>query len=165
MLPLSLLVLLPLSLLVLLLPPALSFNIDIKSPYIVKSDVDNLFGFSVALHINSAGSYLLIGAPVASTSQPGISAGGGVYKCLVPSALGDPTLPLECSEQVPGLDDQGNKWVGLADLEGAFEFSYDKTPWYLLQQEEKSGQWLGVTITSTVDSDYFVACAHRYETR
>ena len=43
------------------------------------------------------------------------------------------------------------------------DFSYNKTDLYDMQSEEKSHQWLGVTLHSTADSKQLVGCAHRYE--
>ena len=142
------------------------FNLDTKSPYIIKSDAaEGYFGYSVALHRNSEGNFLLIGAPTSSTPQPGVDQGGTIFKCKVPSDLGDPTAPVVCSEQLAVLDDQGNTWVGSDDVHGHFEFSYNKTDIYNIQSDQKSHQWLGVTLQSSIDSDYLIGCAHKYETR
>ena len=143
-----------------------SFNLDTKSPYIVKSDAESgYFGYSVALHKNDEGNFLLIGAPTTATPQQGVKQGGGVFKCKVPKSMGDPTEPVVCSEQLQVLDDTGNKFVHSGDINGYFDFSYNKTDLYNMQSDEKSHQWLGVTLQSSIDSDYLVGCAHRYETK
>ena len=143
------------------------FNLDLKSPYIVTSDSENYFGFSVALHKNNQGNFLLVGAPVSDTPQVGVEHGGALYKCRVPDILGDPTSSVTCSEEVTNLDATGNKYVNRYDLEGYVpeSYSYNKTEIFNLQKEEKSHQWLGVTIQSTPDSKYLLGCAHKYETR
>lgn len=139
------------------------FNLDTQSPYIVKSSAEaDYFGYSVALHKNDDGNFLMVGAPTSATPQPGITHGGAVFKCQVPEILGDPSGVAVCSEQLTVLDEEGNKFVSKDDIN---DFSYNESDIYSLQSEQKSNQWLGVTLQSNLDSDNLLGCAHRYESR
>ncbi|XP_004875482.1 integrin alpha-V-like [Heterocephalus glaber] len=73
------LLLLPLSLLP---PPGGAFNLDADSPAEYAAPEGSYFGFAVDFFAPSASSmFLLVGAPKANTTQPGILEGGQVLKC------------------------------------------------------------------------------------
>ena len=148
----------------LLVGGARTFNIDIKTPYIVYGNTGEHFGFSVALHKTDTDRKLLVGAPTASTAQAGVDNGGSVYQCTIPSNLEVPRAATGCSNQVSSFDSTGNRFLyindeGEPDMDSSnnFQYNYESSGY---QQENKTGQWLGVTLKS--NGDYVVACAHRY---
>uniref|UniRef100_A0A8V8TKF7 Integrin alpha-V n=1 Tax=Homo sapiens TaxID=9606 RepID=A0A8V8TKF7_HUMAN len=74
---------LPLLLSGLLLPLCRAFNLDVDSPAEYSGPEGSYFGFAVDFFVPSASSrmFLLVGAPKANTTQPGIVEGGQVLKC------------------------------------------------------------------------------------
>ncbi|XP_055474372.1 integrin alpha-V-like isoform X2 [Psammomys obesus] len=69
-------------LLLLLLPLAGAFNLDVESPAEYAGPEGSYFGFAVDFFVPSTSSmFLLVGAPKANTTQPGIVEGGQVLKC------------------------------------------------------------------------------------
>ncbi|KAK4328736.1 hypothetical protein Pmani_000860 [Petrolisthes manimaculis] len=91
------------------------------------------FGFSLAQHNDHTGSWVLVGAPEAETSQRDVTKGGAVYRCH-PFNVG------QC-EQIP-FDLTGDHWENGR------------------QVDSKSRQWFGASVTSS--SGVIVACAPRY---
>ena len=144
-------------LLLALLSCVVSFNIDTQSAYILKN-TDSLFGYSVALHKATSSSFLMIGAPSAQTEQEGVLKGGAVYKCQLDTFIGDPTDVKSCVDQLSLLDDSGNVY---RDRNG--DISTEQSTRYDILTENKTGQWLGVSVVSS--DTYLVGCAHRYESR
>uniref|UniRef100_A0A8D2HHW4 Integrin subunit alpha V n=1 Tax=Urocitellus parryii TaxID=9999 RepID=A0A8D2HHW4_UROPR len=66
----------------LLLPLCGAFNLDVDSPAEYSGPEGSYFGFAVDFFVPSASSmFLLVGAPKANTTQPGIVEGGQVLKC------------------------------------------------------------------------------------
>uniref|UniRef100_A0A8C4PUS4 Integrin subunit alpha V n=1 Tax=Equus asinus asinus TaxID=83772 RepID=A0A8C4PUS4_EQUAS len=65
-----------------LLPLCGAFNLDVDSPAEYSGPEGSYFGFAVDFFVPSASSmFLLVGAPKANTTQPGIVEGGQVLKC------------------------------------------------------------------------------------
>lgn len=144
--------------------PALSFNIDTKTPYIVYGNGGEYFGFSVALHKKDGSRKLLVGAPKAQTAQEGVENAGTVYQCNIPNNLQTPRQPVRCSSRVDTFDDKGNKYMYIdsggfpeTNPDGSTKYNYNYRGY---QQENKTEQWMGVSLKSTGDN--VVACAHRY---
>lgn len=117
----------------LLLGAAMSFNIESDYFVLHRGPSDSKFGFSLAQHRDTKGSWVLVGAPEASTFQPDVERGGAVYKCR-------PDIPDDC-EPIP-FDTTGNHWESGR------------------QVDNKSMQWFGASVTSR--SGVIVACAPRY---
>ena len=141
-----------------------AFNIDTKTPYLLRGNGGDHFGFSVALHKSKTETKLLIGAPTADTSQPGISSAGAIYGCNIPSNMETPRNPVTCSSQIKAIDSKGNKFLAIAangnpdvNPDGSLKYNYREDGF---QQENKTGQWMGVSLRS--NGDYVVACAHRF---
>ena len=140
-----------------------SYNIDIDTPYLLRGQSNENFGFSVALHNYNGEGKLLVSAPKATTSQPGVDRGGAVYSCPIPSSLDTPRSPVSCSSQVTAFDDTGNKYLSIdngnpeMNADGSFKYNYDNKG-YL--QENKTDQWMGISLKSS--GDFAVACAHLY---
>uniref|UniRef100_A0A8C4MVU3 Integrin subunit alpha V n=1 Tax=Equus asinus asinus TaxID=83772 RepID=A0A8C4MVU3_EQUAS len=63
-----------------LLPLCGAFNLDVDSPAEYSGPEGSYFGFAVDFFVPSA-MFLLVGAPKANTTQPGIVEGGQVLKC------------------------------------------------------------------------------------
>ena len=72
----------------------IAFNVDVPSAVVYKGPSGSYFGFSVALHRSSGKpspssskpqqtnvNWLLVGAPLANTIQPGVKQGGQVFRC------------------------------------------------------------------------------------
>ncbi|NP_999642.1 alphaP integrin precursor [Strongylocentrotus purpuratus] len=115
-----------------LLDSTVAFNFDLRAPVKFDGPQGSLFGFSVAQHRDQNTDWVLIGAPEAPTTQPGVTNGGAVYKC--------PVTPLSGSgpcEQVP-FDTTGNTEV-----------------------LDKSNQWFGATLASSGPDGRILACAPR----
>lgn len=114
-----------------------AFNIDLENFYIQQGINGSMFGYAVALHIDQATSWLLVGAPKAQTSQEKIKEGGAVYRCRINRK--------ECDE-IP------------FDISGNAQHSLSRE--YI---EDKSGQWFGATVKSSGENGVIVACAPRYQ--
>ncbi|XP_042234607.1 integrin alpha-V-like [Homarus americanus] len=99
----------------------LSFNVETDYFVVHTGPPDSKFGFSVAQHRDTAGSWVLVGAPEAQTLQPEIERGGAVYKCR-------PAVPGNCEPIV--FDSTGNHWESGR------------------QVDNKSQQWFGASVTS-----------------
>ncbi|XP_051871614.1 integrin alpha-8 [Pristis pectinata] len=134
--PLCLLLLLP------LLPGRFAFNLDLEQPTVYSGPQGSYFGYSVDFYSPVRNTVsVLVGAPKANTTQPGIVEGGAVYFCGW-AAGGAP-----CS-QIP-FDKTNNRLI---------RFNGTKEP-----VEFKSNQWFGATVRSHKES--VVACAPLYNWR
>uniref|UniRef100_A0A8C2M810 Integrin alpha-V n=1 Tax=Cricetulus griseus TaxID=10029 RepID=A0A8C2M810_CRIGR len=123
----------------LLLPLAGSFNLDVESPAEYAGPEGSYFGFAVDFFAPSTSSrmFLLVGAPKANTTQPGIVEGGQVLKCDCSSSRR--CQPIE-------FDSTGNRDYAKDD---PLEF--------------KSHQWFGASVRSKQDK--ILACAPLYHWR
>uniref|UniRef100_A0A0G2JVZ6 Integrin alpha-V n=1 Tax=Rattus norvegicus TaxID=10116 RepID=A0A0G2JVZ6_RAT len=123
----------------LLLPFAGSFNLDVESPAEYAGPEGSYFGFAVDFFVPSTSSrmFLLVGAPKANTTQPGIIEGGQVLKCDCSSSRR--CQPIE-------FDSTGNRDYAKDD---PLEF--------------KSHQWFGASVRSKQDK--ILACAPLYHWR
>ncbi|KPM11081.1 integrin alpha-PS2-like protein, partial [Sarcoptes scabiei] len=81
---------------------------------------------------------LLVGAPSAQTDQPKVEQGGAVYRCSIDS--------INSCQQIP-FDKTGPSMVKIRGRE--------------FQEDEKSHQWFGATLHSTLEGP-IVACAPRF---
>ncbi|XP_066939429.1 integrin alpha-PS2-like isoform X2 [Macrobrachium rosenbergii] len=111
----------------------LGFNIETDYFVMHRGPAESKFGFSLAMHRDTTGSWVLVGAPEAETLQPEIQKGGAVYRC-------HPRIPDDC-EAIP-FDKLGNHWEAGR------------------QVDNKSMQWFGASVISR--SGVIVACAPRY---
>ncbi|XP_049976641.1 integrin alpha-V isoform X1 [Alexandromys fortis] len=123
----------------LLLPLAGSFNLDVENPAEYAGPEGSYFGFAVDFFAPSKSSrtFLLVGAPKANTTQPGIVEGGQVLKCECSSSRR--CQPIE-------FDSTGNR-----------DFAKDDP------LEFKSHQWFGASVRSKQDK--ILACAPLYHWR
>uniref|UniRef100_A2AKI5 Integrin alpha-V n=1 Tax=Mus musculus TaxID=10090 RepID=A2AKI5_MOUSE len=123
----------------LLLPLADAFNLDVESPAEYAGPEGSYFGFAVDFFEPSTSSrmFLLVGAPKANTTQPGIVEGGQVLKCECSSSRR--CQPIE-------FDSTGNRDYAKDD---PLEF--------------KSHQWFGASVRSKQDK--ILACAPLYHWR
>lgn len=136
-----------LSLLLLLLPPgAGGFNLDAEAPAVFSGPPGSFFGFSVEFYRpGTDGVSVLVGAPKANTSQPGVLQGGAVYLC--PGGTGTaPCTQLEFDRKGPRYLD-----VSLSSQEEEEPLEY------------KSLQWFGATVRAHGSS--VLACAPLYSWR
>lgn len=117
------------------------YNVDTVTAIVHSGESGTMFGFSVAQHVDQSTHWVLVGAPRAQTSQPGITRGGAVYRCR--------TDRVSACQEVP-FDDFGN------------DIKNNKTDY--VPQEDKSNQWFGATVQSTMETSQstIVACAPRY---
>lgn len=116
----------------LLLPLADAFNLDVESPAEYAGPEGSYFGFAVDFFEPSTSSmFLLVGAPKANTTQPGIVEGGQVLKCECSSSRR--CQPIE-------FDSTGNRDYAKDD---PLEF--------------KSHQWFGASVRSKQDK--ILACS------
>uniref|UniRef100_A0A2K5CA69 Integrin subunit alpha V n=1 Tax=Aotus nancymaae TaxID=37293 RepID=A0A2K5CA69_AOTNA len=122
----------------LLLPLCRAFNLDVDSPAEYSGPEGSYFGFAVDFFAPSASSrmFLLVGAPKANTTQPGIVEGGQVLKCDWASSR---CQPIE-------FDATGDRNYAKDD---PLEF--------------KSHQWFGASVRSKQDK--ILACAPLYHWR
>ncbi|XP_041366767.1 integrin alpha-V-like [Gigantopelta aegis] len=122
-----------------LLPESSAYNVDAEGGLVHSGEIGSMFGYAVAQHIDQSTSWLLVGAPQAQTSQPGVQKGGAVYRCR--------TDKKNYCQEIP-FDSSGNniKWNGrdYVDI------------------EDKSGQWFGATVKSSGENGVILACAPRY---
>uniref|UniRef100_A0A6I8SZC1 Integrin subunit alpha V n=1 Tax=Xenopus tropicalis TaxID=8364 RepID=A0A6I8SZC1_XENTR len=113
------------------------FNLDVDNPFVKSGSEGSYFGFAVDfLNSDSSGSYLLVGAPKANTSQPGIIEGGDVIKCDWKNS--------ECRSVV--FDPNGNRNYAVNE---SIEF--------------KSHQWFGASVRAKHNK--IMACAPLYHWR
>ncbi|XP_059052225.1 integrin alpha-PS1 isoform X2 [Achroia grisella] len=122
-----------------------SFNLEPRIPVIKYGEAGSYFGFSVAEHLtfNSDGSktsWLLVGAPLGKNLQPNITKSGALFKCGLTSADWD------CEQVITD---------GKSNPDG-----YNLTEPH--SDEQKKGQWLGVSVRSQGPGKKAVVCAHRY---
>ncbi|KAM3910834.1 integrin alpha-V [Leptodactylus fuscus] len=124
-------------LLLLLVSASSGFNLDSDNPLVHSGPEGSYFGFAVDFFLpDASSSFLLIGAPKANTSQPGITQGGDVQRCDWRNA--------QCQSIV--FDSTGNRMFGIND---PIEF--------------KSNQWFGASLRAKDDT--ILACAPLYHWR
>uniref|UniRef100_A0A8C2ZKZ8 Integrin subunit alpha 8 n=1 Tax=Cyclopterus lumpus TaxID=8103 RepID=A0A8C2ZKZ8_CYCLU len=122
----------------------LSFNLYAEHPTVYKGPDGSYFGYSVDFYQASADSNtisVLVGAPKANTSQPGIVEAGAVYYCPWPG------LPDSC-RQIP-FDNSNNRMIKVNGTREPLEF--------------KSHQWFGASVRT--HKGKVVACAPLYHWR
>ncbi|XP_067367482.1 integrin alpha-8 isoform X2 [Channa argus] len=129
-----------------LLCPALngvwSFNLYAEHPTIYRGPSGSYFGYSVDFYQATTDSNtVLVGAPKANTSQPGIVEAGAVYYCPWPG------LPDSC-RQIP-FDNSNNRMMKANGTREPLEF--------------KSHQWFGASVRT--HKGKVVACAPLYHWR
>uniref|UniRef100_W5N6U3 Integrin, alpha 2b n=1 Tax=Lepisosteus oculatus TaxID=7918 RepID=W5N6U3_LEPOC len=114
-------------------------NIDLKTPSIYTGPEGSYFGFSVDFYQTIRPKvHVVVGAPKANTSQPGVTEGGSVFLCSWPPQGGTcDVLP---------FDMKGD---------GTYKFGH------LTLTEHKSHQWFGASVRSK--QDLIAACAPLYE--
>ncbi|XP_006883991.1 PREDICTED: integrin alpha-5 [Elephantulus edwardii] len=135
--------------LLLLLPPPPrvgGFNLDAEAPAVLTGPPGSFFGFSVEFYRPGAdGVSVLVGAPKANTSQPGVLQGGAVYLC---------PWGLNASQCTPmEFDSKGSRI-----LESSVSSPEGEEP-----VEYKSLQWFGATVRAHGSS--VLACAPLYSWR
>ncbi|RWS11316.1 Integrin alpha-PS2-like protein, partial [Dinothrombium tinctorium] len=118
------------------------FNIDVDSALIHRGPTGTYYGFSVAQHRDRGDSWLLVGAPLAESTQPGVSKGGAVYRCKSDA-------PNTCQHIL--FDEKGIHRPATVPANGSY-----------VQSEMKSNQWFGATVSSSGETGKIVACAPRY---
>lgn len=96
----------------------------------------SMFGYSVLLHRHKAHSWLVVGAPVANSSDPSVLSPGGLYRC----SLQDQTH--QCQPMDPEVNSCGKTCEG-----------------------ESAHQWLGVSLSRQpgAQGGHVLACAHRWK--
>ncbi|XP_077171824.1 integrin alpha-IIb [Paroedura picta] len=115
--------------------PAQTFNLDTSSPTFYSGPNESYFGFALDFFQDRHGSMnLVVGAPRANTSQPGVTEGGAVYLCPWKSG-GGPCTPIQ-------FDGEG-------DRTGTYGSMTAKT--------FKSNQWFGASVNTWKDN--ILACA------
>uniref|UniRef100_A0A2K5KLJ1 Integrin alpha-5 n=1 Tax=Cercocebus atys TaxID=9531 RepID=A0A2K5KLJ1_CERAT len=139
--------LLPLLLLLLPPPPRVGgFNFDAEAPAVLSGPPGSFFGFSVEFYRpGTDGVSVLVGAPKANTSQPGVLQGGAVYLCPWGAS------PTQCTPIE--FDSKGSRL-----LESSLSSSEGEEP-----VEYKSLQWFGATVRAHGSS--ILACAPLYSWR
>lgn len=121
-----------------------SFNIYAEHPTVYKGPSGSYFGYSVDFYQATSDSNtfsVLVGAPKANTSQPGVVEAGAVYFCPWPG------LPDSC-RQIP-FDNSNNRMIKVNKTREPLEF--------------KSHQWFGASVRS--HKGKVVACAPLYHWR
>ncbi|KAF7669523.1 hypothetical protein LDENG_00186060 [Lucifuga dentata] len=121
-----------------------SFNLYAQHPTVYRGPDGSYFGYSVDFyqptpHSNTFS--VLVGAPKANTSQPGIVEAGAVYYCPWPG------LPDSC-RQIP-FDNSNNRMIKVNGTREPLEF--------------KSHQWFGASVRT--HKGKVVACAPLYHWR
>ncbi|XP_069770431.1 integrin alpha-8 isoform X2 [Narcine bancroftii] len=125
-----------------LLPGCLSFNLDLEQPTVYSGPEGSYFGYSVDFYSPVKNTVsVLVGAPKANTTQPGIVEGGAVFFC------GWPAGGAACS-RIP-FDRSSNRIIRVNGTREPIEF--------------KSNQWFGATVRS--HKERVVACAPLYNWR
>ncbi|XP_054477173.1 integrin alpha-8 [Anoplopoma fimbria] len=122
----------------------LSFNLYAEHPTVYRGPEGSYFGYSVDFYQASPDSNtisVLVGAPKANTSQPGIVEAGSVYYCPWPG------LPDSC-RQIP-FDNSNNRMIKVNGTREPLEF--------------KSHQWFGASVRT--HKGKVVACAPLYHWR
>uniref|UniRef100_A0A671LTC5 Integrin alpha-8-like n=1 Tax=Sinocyclocheilus anshuiensis TaxID=1608454 RepID=A0A671LTC5_9TELE len=111
------------------------FNLDLNNYTVFSGPEDSYFGFSVDFYQSSSKSTsVVVGAPRANTSQPGVSRGGSVFMC--------PWASSGESCQTLNFDQKGDENITLVQM---------------LLMAHKSNQWLGASVRTY--KNYILACA------
>ncbi|XP_070690877.1 integrin alpha-8 [Pempheris klunzingeri] len=121
-----------------------SFNLYAEHPTVYRGPDGSYFGYSVDFYQATADSNtisVLVGAPKANTSQPGVVEAGAVYYCPWPG------LPNSC-RQIP-FDNSNNRMIKVNGTREPLEF--------------KSHQWFGASVRT--HKGKVVACAPLYHWR
>ncbi|XP_045901950.1 integrin alpha-8 [Micropterus dolomieu] len=121
-----------------------SFNLYAEHPTVYRGPGGSYFGYSVDFYQATADSNtisVLVGAPKANTSQPGVVEAGAVYYCPWPG------LPDSC-RQIP-FDNSNNRMIKVNGTREPLEF--------------KSHQWFGASVRT--HKGKVVACAPLYHWR
>ncbi|XP_036615749.1 integrin alpha-5 [Trichosurus vulpecula] len=122
------------------------FNLDGEAPAVLTGPAGSFFGFSVEFYRPAAeGVSVLVGAPKANTSQPGVLQGGAVYLC--------PWGPNSAQCTPIEFDSKGSR-----PLESSLSSPEGEEP-----VEYKSLQWFGATVRAHGSS--ILACAPLYSWR
>uniref|UniRef100_A0A2K6SDN1 Integrin alpha-5 n=1 Tax=Saimiri boliviensis boliviensis TaxID=39432 RepID=A0A2K6SDN1_SAIBB len=122
------------------------FNLEAEAPAVLSGTPGSFFGFSVEFYRpGTEGVSVLVGAPKANTSQPGVLQGGAVYLCPWGTRHTNCT-PIE-------FDRKGSRL-----LESSLSSSEGEEP-----VEYKSLQWFGATVRAHGSS--ILACAPLYSWR
>ncbi|KAJ3597738.1 hypothetical protein NHX12_001255, partial [Muraenolepis orangiensis] len=121
-----------------------SFNIHADNPAVYRGPDGSYFGYSVDFYQATADSNtmsVLVGAPKANTSQPGIVEAGAVYYCPWPGQT-------DSCRQIP-FDNANNRMIKVNGSREPLEF--------------KSHQWFGASVRT--HKGKVVACAPLYHWR
>uniref|UniRef100_A0A8C5BL93 Integrin, alpha 8 n=1 Tax=Gadus morhua TaxID=8049 RepID=A0A8C5BL93_GADMO len=121
-----------------------SFNIQADRPAVYRGPGGSYFGYSVDFYQATAESNtmsVLVGAPKANTSQPGIVEAGAVYYCPWPGGA-------DSCRQIP-FDNANNRMIKVNGSREPLEF--------------KSHQWFGASVRT--HKGKVVACAPLYHWR
>ncbi|KAM9405591.1 integrin alpha-8-like isoform 2-T2 [Salvelinus alpinus] len=126
------------------------FNLHAERPAVYGGPEGSYFGYSVDFYRptpESSTLSVLVGAPKANTSQPGIIEGGAVYYCPYPPNPDPTKLPYSCT-QIP-FDNANNRMIKVNGTREPLEF--------------KSHQWFGASVRT--HKGKVVACAPLYHWR
>nr|XP_055050439.1 integrin alpha-IIb [Misgurnus anguillicaudatus] len=111
------------------------FNLDLKNYTVYSGPEDSYFGFSVDFYQSGSESKsVVVGAPRANTSQPGVSHGGSVFLC--------PWTSTGESCQILKFDQKGDE-----------NFTRENK----VLMAHKSNQWMGASVRTY--NNYILACA------
>ncbi|XP_075226885.1 integrin alpha-PS2-like isoform X2 [Lycorma delicatula] len=119
------------------------FNMDPFNCIKHTGEKGSWFGYSVAHHELGGQGWVLVGAPKANTSQPGVIEGGAVYRCDIKRSG-------RCTEIV--FDNTGNN---IYRLKNGTEY----------ERDIKSNQWFGASVRSSGEDGRVAACAPRYQNK
>nr|XP_046158408.1 integrin alpha-8-like isoform X2 [Oncorhynchus gorbuscha] len=126
------------------------FNLHAERPAVYRGPEGSYFGYSVDFYRptpESSTLSVLVGAPKANTSQPGIIEGGAVYYCPYPLNPDPTKQPYSCT-QIP-FDNANNRMIKVNGTREPLEF--------------KSHQWFGASVRT--HKGKVVACAPLYHWR
>uniref|UniRef100_A0A4W5QYI7 Integrin subunit alpha 8 n=1 Tax=Hucho hucho TaxID=62062 RepID=A0A4W5QYI7_9TELE len=126
------------------------FNLHAERPAVYRGPEGSYFGYSVDFYRptpESSTLSVLVGAPKANTSQPGIIEGGAVYYCPYPPNPDPTKQPYSCT-QIP-FDNANNRMIKVNGTREPLEF--------------KSHQWFGASVRT--HKGKVVACAPLYHWR
>uniref|UniRef100_A0A8C7DE86 Integrin subunit alpha 8 n=1 Tax=Oncorhynchus kisutch TaxID=8019 RepID=A0A8C7DE86_ONCKI len=126
------------------------FNLHAERPAVYGGPEGSYFGYSVDFYRptpESSTLSVLVGAPKANTSQPGIIEGGAVYYCPYPPNPDSTKQPYSCT-QIP-FDNTNNRMIKVNGTREPLEF--------------KSHQWFGASVRT--HKGKVVACAPLYHWR
>ncbi|KAI2666443.1 Integrin alpha-IIb [Labeo rohita] len=111
------------------------FNLDLTNYTVFSGPEDSYFGFSLDFYQSGSKSIsVVVGAPRANTSQPGVSRGGSVFMC--------PWKSKGESCQALNFDQKGDETITFGQM---------------LLMAHKSNQWLGASVRTY--KNYILACA------